>query len=100
MKQTAGKKAWLTQKQVEKLYQDPVVAAAIVKSRQADENTWRCNPECPDLVQARQFLCMVEDYQLELLENKHDRGMAMEAEADREGAKPYAQRLQEGHHNC
>ena len=90
---TEGCSAWLTQGQVEELYNDPVVAEAIVAKCLADPKLWRPHPFVPECKKATQCWVTVREEEKSLLQKNLKRGTRTDGEVDVEDAAKLSSKL-------
>ena len=67
----------MTLGQLRKLYDSATVAEEIAAVKQTCQDLWRPHPEIPLCIEARQFLCEVDDCQVESAENLIRQGISM-----------------------
>ena len=72
--------AWLTLGQLEKIYGDVKVAQGIGKNKPPEHI--RPHPECPEVEEAKQYLCTLHDHKIRQVEKGTEKGVSFTAEVD------------------
>ena len=69
---------WMTAAQVEDLYKDPSVAAAICAKCEKDPNLWRPHPDVPELKEAMQFWVSKVSQNKQTTQHVNEKGLQFE----------------------
>ena len=86
---TRMKHGWLTEAQITDIYKSEVVSRFMVaKKRRLGQ--MRCHPEIPDCLEAMQYLCMMEDGQIDSLTKEHKQLFKADADLDNDQASHLA----------
>ena len=78
---------WLTEGQLIDLYKSETVAKAITAVKRTTKGHWRPHPEIPTVTEAMQFLCQLNERQVEMVQKRHANKVSATGQVDGAGAE-------------